>query len=148
MIFPHPCANFIFMIFVLVPIAYLLWTYFWVSRADVVEGKVIDFEVTTDKEGSRMYAPKVVCEIDGESRELTSILKTNVHGFRIGESIKVVVSRDRKRTAIATYIELYGIPIAILVLLFFIRIGSFIFQHEKTIFYFLHPRLIRIQRHT
>lgn len=120
----------------------MVWTYFWVSRADIVEGKVIDFEVTTDKEGTRMYAPKVVYKIDGESRELISILKTNVHGFRVAESVKVVVSRDRKHAAIATYTELYGIPIAILVFLMFIRVGSFIFQYEETIFYFLHPRLV------
>lgn len=129
------------MICVLMTIAFMLWTYFWVVRADVVKGKVIDFEVTRNKERTRMYAPKVVYEIDDESQELTSSLKTNFLRFRVGESIKVVVSRDRKHAAIATYIELYGIPIAILVLLMLLRIGSFIFQYEETIFYFLHPRL-------
>lgn len=88
-----------------------------------------------------MYAPKVVYEMDRESQELTSILKTGFLRFRMGESIKVVVSRDRKNAAIATYIEFYGIPIAILVLLILIWVGKFIFQYEETVFYFLYPRL-------
>lgn len=36
------------MICALIPIAFMVWTYLWVARADVVEGQVIDFEVISN----------------------------------------------------------------------------------------------------
>ncbi|BDM77158.1 hypothetical protein AM10699_00320 [Acaryochloris marina MBIC10699] len=120
----------------------MVWIYSWVSRADVVEGQIVGFEVTTNDEGGNRFKPKVVYEIDGETREFTSSWSANFTGFRVGETVKVFVSRNRKLTVIAAYMELYGVPIFSIVLFLFLRLGGFIYQYSDAIFYFLHPQLV------
>ena len=134
--------NLMTLIFVGVPVVVMVWIYSWVSRADVVEGQIVGFEVTTNDEGGNRFKPKVVYEIDGETREFTSSWSANFTGFRVGETIKVFVSRNRKLTVIAAYMELYGIPIFSIVLFLFLRLGGFIYQYSDAIFYFLHPQLV------
>lgn len=129
------------LIFVGVPIVVMVWIYSWVSRADVVEGQVVGFEVMTNNEGGNRYKPKVVYEIDGEIQGFTSSWAANFIGLRVGETVKVLVSRNRKLTAIASYMELYGLPIFSIVLFLFLRLGSVIYQYSEVIFHFLHPQL-------
>lgn len=134
-------ANLMTLIFVGVPLVVMVWIYSWVSRADVVEGQVVGFKVTTNNEGDNRYKPTVVYEIDGEIQEFTSWWETNFSEFRVGETVKVFVSRNRKLTAIAAYMELYGVPILSIVLFLFLHLVSFIYQYSDAIFHFLHPQL-------
>ncbi len=121
----------------------MVWTYAWVSKADIVEGQIVGVEEKTDKRGRKRYRPQVVYEINGERLEFTSRLKTDTPEFGVGERVKVIVSRDREY--VATVIDLaerYILPIMIVVVLLVCQVLSLIYQHQEMIFSLIHPQLV------
>ncbi|WP_366525011.1 DUF3592 domain-containing protein [Acaryochloris sp. IP29b_bin.137] len=125
------------------PIVFMVWTYAWVSKADIVEGQIVGVEEKTDKRGRKRYRPQVVYEINGERLEFTSRLKTDTPEFGVGERVKVIVSRDREY--VATVIDLaerYILPIMIVVVLLVCQVLSLIYQHQEMIFSLIHPQLV------
>ncbi|WP_029315686.1 DUF3592 domain-containing protein [Acaryochloris sp. CCMEE 5410] len=133
----------VFLILLGVPIGFMVWTYTWVSKADIVEGHVLGVEEATDKRGRKRYSSQVVYEIDGERLEFISRSSTDTPEYRVGERVKVFVSQDRKRIATVTDLaKRYIMPILMVVCLLLIQGLSIIYQHQKMIISLLHPQLV------
>ena len=79
-------------------------TYSWVSKAEVVEGRVIELV----EKGADTYAPKVAYQISGVQRQFVEKWSSDPPRFKVGDRVAVFVSQDFTHEAIASMLGLYG----------------------------------------
>ena len=71
-------------------------TYAWVSKANVVHGRVVEIVQRPGRKG-KSYVPQITYEIDGEVHEFTPVLGSSDRSeYELGESVKIVVSKERE----------------------------------------------------
>lgn len=120
---------------------FAFWTYTWVSLATVVDGQVTEV-VTRFVNGQRSYAPRVTYQLDNQLHEFVSMIaSTYPPQFEVGESVKVLVSRDREQEAIGSFFQLYGLPMILFLGGLVLAVEMAIIQAGDQLLYFLHPKL-------
>ncbi len=88
-----------------------------------------------------MYSPRIMYELDGENHEFVSGWSSSSPDYQVGDSIKVLVSPEQGREAMASLLELYGIPVFAVLILLMVALITFILQHGDEILQILHPQL-------
>ena len=131
------------LITVVICVAFELNTYAWVSDATVVQGQVIEVTQRSSNRHGKSYAPKITYKIDSEFHELTPRLGSSRYAeYKVGEYVKVVISRDRERASIFSLLYLYGIPLFVALLVLLITCVTIIMDNGDMILHVLHPHLI------
>lgn len=119
---------------------FTLWTYAWVSFATVVDGQVVEI-ITSRSENGRSYTPRVTYTLDNQLHEFVPLLGTSSAKFKVGESVKMVVSRNLEREAIGSFFQLYGLPMILFLGGLVLAVEMAIIQLGDQLLYFLHPNL-------
>ena len=117
-------------------------TYAWVSNANIVQGQVVDIVQRPGGKGDKSYSPKVTYEIDGEAREFIPRLGSRGYSaYKLGETIKIVISQDRQQVSVYSLLHLYGIPLIVTLIMLMITLINVIIENGDMILQMLHPHL-------
>ncbi len=118
-------------------------TYRWVSNASIVNGQVIEIVQRPGGKNGKSYSPKITYEIDDEIHEyIPRIGSRGYSQYKLGESVKIVVSQNRERVSIFSLMHLYGIPLLITLIMFTITLSNvIIIENGDVILHLLHPHL-------
>ena len=132
---------FISVVLFLISIVSSMWTYSWVSKAEAVEGQVIELVKKNEDDTRSTYAPRVAYRINGKQREFVSKWSSNPPSFAVGDRVTVLVSSNRAHEAVASAIGLYGVPIFATAALIALAFAAIVLQNGDRILRILHPQL-------